>query len=137
MRRGETFTRENVGVRSVLLTSDHGPTLDDLDLVLGQTTGGALREGAVVRVDDVAPDVLVRRGQFVTVSCFSGSLVVRTVATASKDGVHGDMIALRNPETREIFYATVTGKQAATITTPAPDPGMTREDSLASTEISR
>lgn len=136
MRRGEIFSRENVGVRSVLLTSDHGPTLDQLNLVIGQATGGALREGAAVRASDVAPDVLVRRGQLVTVSCISGSLVVRTVATASKDGVRGDMIALRNPETREIFFATVTGKQAATIKTPTA-PRSDSAGSLASTETSR
>lgn len=133
MRRGEAFTPENVGVRSVLLTADHGQTLDRVDLILGQSTVGALREGAVVRVGDVAPDVLVRRGQLVTVSCVSGSLVVRTVATATKDGVRGDMIALRNPETREVFYATVTGKQTASITTD----DQTSAGSLASTEISR
>ncbi|MEM7625091.1 MAG: flagellar basal body P-ring formation chaperone FlgA [Planctomycetota bacterium] len=140
LRRGEAFTRENVGVRSVLLTSNHGPTLDRLDLVIGQSSGKALREGAVVRVADVAPDVLVRRGQLVTVSCVSGSLVVRTVATASKDGVAGDVIALRNPETRDVFFATVTGKQTATITTaqfPGGDPGNGSGDALASTEIAR
>ena len=135
LRRGEVFSRDNVGVRRVRLTSDHGPTLDQIDLLLGQSTGRALREGAIVRVADVAPDVLVRRGQLVTVSCVSGSLVVRTVATASKDGAAGDVIAFRNPETREVFYATVTGRQTAEITTPG---GVSEgAGSLASTEIAR
>lgn len=115
LRRGEVFTSDNVGVRSVLLTSDHGQTVDRLDLMLGQASAAALREGTVVRADHVAPDVMVKRGQLVTVACVTGSLVVRTVAKASEDGVLGDVIAFRNEETRETFYATVSGKQQAII----------------------
>lgn len=116
LRRGEVFSSENVELQEVWLEADHGETLDTVDLLLGQTSASALREGSVVLADHVAPDVLVRRGDLVTVACVSGTLVVRTIGRASENGVRGDIIAVRHPETRETFYATVTGPNQATIT---------------------
>jgi len=128
IRRGEVFGMKNVDLKEILITSDYGETLDSVDLILGQSAASALREGSVVLVDHVAPDMLVKRGDLVTVACVSGSLVVRTVGRASEDGVLDDIIAVRNPETRETFYATVSGKRQATIT------AVIAEETLASQE---
>ncbi|MEM1108315.1 MAG: flagellar basal body P-ring formation chaperone FlgA [Planctomycetota bacterium] len=117
VRRGEVFSRENAGVKEIYITSDQGETLSRGELVWGQPSGAAIREGAVVLTDHVAPDVLVKRGDLVTVACVSGSLVVRMVGRASENGGRGDIIAVRNPETRETFYATVSGRRQATIST--------------------
>lgn len=124
IRRGEVFSQENTGLKEVLITADHGEVLDSPQLLLGQSSASALREGSVVLVSHVAPDVLVKRGDLVTVACVSGSLVVRTVGRASEDGVLGDIVAVRNPETRETFYATVSGKRQATINTLTPTENM-------------
>lgn len=131
LRRGEVFSSENVELREVWLEADHGETLDTVDLLLGQSSSSALREGGVVLADHVAPDVLVRRGDLVTVTCVSGMLVVRFTGRASGNGVKGDIIAVRHPETRETFYATVSGKNQATITSG------TTDQTLASNEDRR
>lgn len=131
IRRGEVFSRENTGLKEVLITADHGEVLDSPQLLLGQSSASALREGSVVMAGHVAPDVLVKRGDLVTVACVSGSLVVRTVGRASEAGVLGDIIAVKNPATRETFYATVSGKRQATISTLAPiETLVSSEDSL-------
>ncbi|MBB6430354.1 flagellar basal body P-ring formation chaperone FlgA [Algisphaera agarilytica] len=117
IRRGEVFSRENTELREVFITSKLGETLDSPNLVLGQRSASALREGSVLLVDHVAPDVLVKRGDLVTVACVSGSLVVRTVGRASEEGAMGDIIAIKNPQTRETVYATVSGKRQTTIKT--------------------
>jgi len=116
VRRGEVFSRENVGVEEVLLTADHGPTLGSVELMLGQSAAASLRAGTVLSANHVAPDVMIKRGELVTVECVSGALVVSTVGRASEDGVLGDIVAIRNPETRKTFYATVSGRRRATIT---------------------
>ncbi|MEM9883380.1 MAG: flagellar basal body P-ring formation chaperone FlgA [Planctomycetota bacterium] len=115
IRRGETLTPQNVELREVWLTADHGEAIDRVDLVVGQVAAGSLRQDAILTAGDVAPDVLVRRGELVTVSCVSGGLVVRTVAQASEDGAKGEIIAVRNPETRETVYVTVTGPRRAEV----------------------
>lgn len=120
IRRGELFSRENVSLKEVLITADRGETLDSTDLLIGQASASVLRAESVVMAAHVAPDMLVKRGDLVTVACVSGSLVVRTVGRASDDGAMGDIVAVRNPETRETFYATVSGKRQATITTDTP-----------------
>ncbi len=122
LRRGERFSPDNLALRPVLLTSDHGRPLDDLSLLTGQHAAATLREGTVLRVDHVAPDVLVKRGDLVTVAAVNGSLVVRTVGRASEDGVMGDLIAVRHEQTRETFYAVVSGPRQATVTRDVPHP---------------
>lgn len=133
VRRGEVFNAENIGLQEVLLTADTGETLDSTDLLLGQSAASALREGSVVLTDHVAPDVMVQRGDLVTVVCVSGALVVRSIGRASDNGVKGDIIAVRHPDTRETFYATVTGPRQTTIN-PASSTG---DHSLATTEERR
>ncbi|MEM8738209.1 MAG: flagellar basal body P-ring formation chaperone FlgA [Planctomycetota bacterium] len=115
IRRGEVFTSRNLGLREVEITGDHGEFLADTDLLLGQTAAAALRQDATVYAAHVAPDLLVKRGELVTVECISGSLVIRSVGRASADGALGDIVAIRNPDTRETIYATVTGKRQASI----------------------
>lgn len=115
IRRGEPFTNQNVSVQEVLLTGEHGETLESASLVIGQTASASLREGAIVKASHVSPDQLIKRGELVTVTCVSGSLVIRTVGRASEDGVRDDIIAIKNEQTRETYYATVTGRRQASI----------------------
>jgi flagella basal body P-ring formation protein FlgA len=137
IRRGESFTDHNVAVRPVKLTGRHGETLEDTGLLLGQAAASSLREGAIVYAERVAPDVLVKRGEIITVACVSGSLVVRTVGRAAEDGAMGDIISVRHEETRETFFATVCGKRQARIDSPAPGSQPATTESLASTESTR
>ncbi|MEO1236305.1 MAG: flagellar basal body P-ring formation chaperone FlgA [Planctomycetota bacterium] len=115
VRRGDLFTERNVALRPVRLTSQPGPTLADLGLVIGQTAAAGLREGELVLTDHIAPDVLIRRGDLVTVECVSGALSVNYVGRATGDGVLGDIVAVRTAQTRETIYATVTGERQARI----------------------
>ena len=130
IRRGELFNSYNVGVQEVRLTGEHGETLENVDLVLGQAAGASLRQGTVVLADHVAPDVLVRRGEVITVACVAGSLVVRTVGRAAENGTLGDIISVRNEATRETYFATVSGHRQARIES-------TPSESLASTQEPR
>ena len=132
IRRGERFSSQNVGLKAVRLTGDHGQTLQNVDLIIGQTAAASLRQGTIVLADQVAPDVLVKRGEIITVACVSGSLVVRTVGRAVENGSLGDIIAVRHEETRETFFATVSGQRQARIQSAPP-----AADSLAASPASQ
>ena len=133
IRRGEPFSDHNVGLQEVRLTGNHGETLQNVDLVIGQVAAGALRQGSVLRADDVAPDVLVKRGEVITVACVSGSLVVRTVGRAVENGSLGDIIAVRHEQTRETYFATVSGRRQARIESAPARPTAAAESLAAST----
>lgn len=115
IRRGDRFTAQNVAVQAVELDRGHGTPVAVLDDVLGRAASAALRVGTPVIDRHLAPDVLVKRGDLVTVTVRRGRLSIRTVGRAAEDGERGAIIALRNDATREQFYATVTGPRRAAI----------------------
>ena len=115
IRRGDRFTAENVSVQAVELDRRHGTPIADLDAVLGRAASASLQVGTPVIERHLAPDVLVERGDLVTVTVRRGRLSIRTVGRAAEDGTRGAIIALRNDATREQFYATVTGPRRAVI----------------------
>ena len=115
IRRGDRFTAQNVAVQPVELDRGHGTPVADLDAVLGRAASAALRVGTPVIDRHLAPDVLVKRGDLVTVTVHRGRLMIRTVGRAAENGERGSIIALRNDATREQFYATVTGPRRAAI----------------------
>jgi len=115
IRRGDRFTVQNVAVQAVDLDRGHGTPVVDLNDVLGRAASAALRVGTPVIDRHLAPDVLVKRGDLVTVTVRRGRLSIRTVGRATEDGERNTIIALRNDATREQFYATVTGPRRAAI----------------------
>ena len=115
VRRGDRFTAQNVSVQAVELDRAHGTPVTDLDAVLGRAASASLRVGIPVIERHLAPDVLIKRGDLVTVTVRRGRLSIRTVGRAAENGERGGIIALRNDATREQFYATVTGPRRAVI----------------------
>ena len=115
VRRGDRFTSENVAVQAVELDRSHGTPVAELDAVLGRAAAATLRVGTPVIERHLAPDVMVKRGDLVTVTVHRGRLSIRTVGRAAENGARGAIIALRNDATREQFYATVTGPRRAVI----------------------
>ena len=122
VRRDERLTETNLKVREVLLSGDAEQTFTEAADVIGKRARAPLREGAVIQANDLVEELLIERGDLVTVSAIRGRLVVRTVARATEDASLGEAVALRHDDTRETFYATVSGRRAASITQPATTP---------------
>ena len=122
VRRDERLTETNLKVREVLLTGDAERTFTETADVIGKRARAPLREGAVIQANDLVEELLIERGDLVTVSAIRGRLVVRTVARATEDASLGEAVALRRDDTRETFYATVSGRRAASLPDPAASP---------------
>jgi flagella basal body P-ring formation protein FlgA len=63
----------------------------------------------------VEPLPLARLGQFVSVTLNQGGIRIRTTARAMESGSFGQTIRLKNEDTQDIFQATLTGPQEASI----------------------
>lgn len=77
--------------------------------VIGQSARRGLRAGQVIGPASLAPPVLVRRGQRVTVVAAVGGLNASVEAEALEDGRLGERIKLRNTSSRKPLEAKVTG----------------------------
>ena len=93
-------------------TGDRGLTLAE---VVGQEAARTLDVGDVLTPASLAPRMLVRRGQYVSVTLLQNNLDVRTLARALDDGGYGQTVKVKNDLTGEILHVVVTGPQAGTL----------------------
>ena len=62
-----------------------------------------------MEADDVRPPVMVKRGELITVQCMTDGLLIKTVGRAAEQGVLGDLIQVRNEQSREQYVVRITG----------------------------
>lgn len=125
--RGQTITDADVELKEVWLDSLIKQPLGDAKKVVGLRATGLMRVGSLVHEGDVRPVELVSRGQIIRVQSVSGPFAITFQARALDDGVQGQVITVRNDNTREQFTATVTAPGEAVLVT-------AETDALASTE---
>lgn len=120
----QPITEADVVERRTLVDRVSDDMLLKRDQVIGQLASRDLKPGTVMTGRLVDPVQLVRPGQFVTIEHAVGAVSVKIVARAIDGGSYGQTIRVKNETTREMFRATVTGPQAASINpvTPARDP---------------
>ncbi|MHB1156373.1 MAG: flagellar basal body P-ring formation chaperone FlgA [Phycisphaerales bacterium] len=111
LQRGRILVPADLIAQTQWLDSDRVQPVTDPQIVVGQSTTRLIHAGAILQTDDIAPRLLVERGQLVTVRAVSGGIVVKFTARASEDGSAGQVIAAANPRTRETYTVRVTGPQ--------------------------
>lgn len=111
LQRGRILVPSDLILQTHWLDSDRVQPVTDLQTAVGQSTTRLIRADAILQTDDIAPRLLVERGQLVTVRAVSGGIVVKFTARASEDGSAGQTIAAANPRTRETYTVRVTGPQ--------------------------
>lgn len=86
-----------------------------IEEVVGQEMTWAAPAGTILGRTSIRRPVVVRRGEAVTLYARSAGLRVRTTVRAREDGGIGDLVAVESFNSREAFYARVTGIQEAEI----------------------
>lgn len=131
--RGQSFTADDVEVREVYLQEAKAEALTEPEQLAGRESLAQLKAGAVVFASSVRSPVLVRKNEIITVQCVAGSLVIRTQARATEDGVMEQTIRARNEKSPGTFTVRVTGVKQGTVlageepaTNQRTEPGKTR-----------
>lgn len=84
---------------------------DDLDLVYTRSVPA----GRLLTWRDVGRRPLVRRGQLIEVAASDGALTVTLRAIALADGGRGEIVRVRNPDSRKEFSAQVVAEARALV----------------------
>ena len=111
LHRGQILTPDDLTSQSQWLDSDRVQPVTNLLRAVGQSTTRLLRSGAILQTNDIAPRLLVERGQLVTIRAVSGDIVVKFTARATENGAAGQIIEVRNPRSRETYTVRVVGPQ--------------------------
>lgn len=123
INRGQVVAPEDVRItpRPIGLTS---PACRDAALVIGQQAKRVVRIDEIIQPGDLTPMALVRRNKLVTVWSRRGGMLIKTVGRAMADGAYGERVLVRNENSREPFYAIVTGPDTVELDpTPALETG--------------
>ena len=112
--RGQVIRSGDVVAQPAVIRrlSERGLTLAE---AVGQEAARTLAVGDVLEGDSLAPRLLVRRGQYVSVTLHQNGLDLRTLARALDDGGYGQTVKVKNDTTGEILHAVITGPQTATL----------------------
>ncbi len=105
------FTVQRVPVTEV--AQSHALGLDEVE---GSIALNAMHLGATVTERDVHREVIVRRGDTVTVRITKGLVVVTDVAIAKRDGRMGERVAVTLRSTGVELIAAVRGRQSVEVT---------------------
>ena len=105
---------EQVANEQIVQVEEAFHTLED---VIGKETQKAISPGQVLDKNYVRSQILVRRGDVVTVYARAAGIRVRTTARALSDGSKGELIAVETLETgsRDKFDARVAGAQVVEV----------------------
>jgi flagella basal body P-ring formation protein FlgA len=119
----EVLRDRDITERRVLV--DHIP--DDQMLtrtqIIGQQAARDLKPGVVLTSRLIDPVPLAHIGDLITVTLNQGGVEIRSVAIAQESGSFGQTIKLKSDRTQDVFQATLTGPQAASVgAVAAPDP---------------
>jgi flagellar basal body P-ring formation protein FlgA len=105
----------DVELRRVDIAAASGTAFESLDRVIGMEAVTYLQPGQIVTVRNVAPPVLVKRGQAIALEARSNQFVIRTVGLAQQDGRRGEVIRVVNPASKKTVEARVTGEGTAEV----------------------
>lgn len=111
--RGDTLTADDVRDEPRWM----GPTATPAsrDDAIGTTVQSHLHTGDPIMQADVAPIVIVAKGEVVSIRCISGSVVLATRGRATAAGRTGDVVQFQSLDGKRAFFARIDGKGRAVV----------------------
>jgi flagella basal body P-ring formation protein FlgA len=94
--------------------------LTRLDQAIGQQATRAIGAGRALAKDSVRAKVLVQRGEVITVYSRSQGIQITVLARAKEDSSLGELVEVESMQTRETYFARVSGWQEAEVFAQAP-----------------
>jgi flagella basal body P-ring formation protein FlgA len=115
LQRNQTLTSRDLVVQARWVDDTLDNLLPTHRLPIGKTVVRLVREGDLLRGNDVAAPVVVKRGQLIKARYLAGNLVLTVYCRASEDGRIGDVIKLRSGRNRETYHGRIVGPHDAVL----------------------
>ncbi|MFT3997398.1 MAG: flagellar basal body P-ring formation chaperone FlgA [Asticcacaulis sp.] len=115
MSAGEVVSASDIAWQPVQSHMASGALNGDADTAIGKSVRAPVREGGVVRASDLTSPIVVHRADAVRVVWQMGGASLSMTGTAQKDGAIGDVITIRNPQSKKLIDAVVTGPGTAAV----------------------
>ena len=118
LERGKILAAEDVLLADRDLNTVIGGYLTDPRLAMGRVLRRGIPAGTVIGPAGLEAPVLIRRGQPVSVEARSGAIRVAMAGVAQADGALGEMIPVRNVQSKKILQGIVRNEKSVEIHVP-------------------
>jgi flagella basal body P-ring formation protein FlgA len=107
--RGAVLSMDDLEMVSQTVGPLEKSTVPDISNVIGMQADRNIRNGAILRLNQLSWPKMVRSGDVVSVIARSGSMVISVTGEAKQDGNRGEWIKVTNIESKKTISARVTG----------------------------
>jgi flagella basal body P-ring formation protein FlgA len=83
--------------------------ITDADDLIGKAAKRTIRPGRPVRARDLGRPVVIEKGAIVTMTLTSPSMIITATGRAEEDGGKGDVVRVRNSQSRNVVQGVVAG----------------------------
>jgi flagella basal body P-ring formation protein FlgA len=111
LTRGEVISADDLMLASVSRRPQNAVWFADKDDLVGRQVVRAVAAGQPVDEQAAQPQVLVKRGEVVTVYAHAAGVRVKATARAKQNGSRGELIEVESLADRKVFFARVRNVQ--------------------------
>lgn len=105
MARGQRLNAGDIELREADVNSVRGQGFDSLDDVVGSMVKRPLGPAQIITGNDIC---LICKGEYVTIMAQAGGLTVKMAGLALSDGSYGDIISVRNRDSKRQIQGRIT-----------------------------
>ena len=109
IQRGSVLAVSNVTLERRAMSGLKDAVFHDPSELAGFVARRAIGPGEIIAGRSVAPRIIIKRNQLVTVETRAGGLQIETQARAGSDGAVGDVVICVNPNSNQPFQGVVRG----------------------------
>lgn len=95
IRSGETLSNADFTIRRFDVTNFNENDLVVNNSIVGKITRNGIPKDNPFKISDLSNDIIIKKGQIVTIVAQSGAISIKTLGTALQDGGAGDIIRVK------------------------------------------
>lgn len=112
---GETITQADVAMREIRRSQINGSVAEQPDQLIGMVARRPVRAEQPVRLGDIEPPMMIKKGGAVTMIYRSPGLLLKALGRAVEDGAQGQAVRVLNLKSKSIVVAVVTGPNTVSV----------------------
>lgn len=112
---GQTIAAEDITTQETPLSRIRKGTATESDQLIGQTPVRTISPNRAVRLDELVPPSVIAKGNAVTLIFKANHLEIRGLGEALDNGAIGDLIRVKNRDSKQVVQGTVTDAHTVTI----------------------
>lgn len=118
VRNGDVITAADVEIRDFTLAHTRNDTITDMSWLIGKSPLHSISPSRPIRTHEVSNPAVIKKNASVEIRYNSPGMVITTSGQALNDGAKGDVIDVRNTNSKKIVRAVVFDSTTVQITSP-------------------